>query len=104
MCHSAVPHGAKRSRLILYENEPEPYNYDTSVQYVYQEKVWDEFLGWQCLGSYTLKPEMSQIIGFKKASGPLNYPEDGPSGLGSSYCFTTSQCNYFHSNQGGYDP
>ncbi len=47
--HSVVPHGNKRSRLMVYRNEPEPYIYQS--------------------GGSTY----SALSGFKKASGPFTY-------------------------------
>jgi len=49
-CHVAVPHGAKRSRLIGYASEPSPYNYAGVSTY-------DKLV----------------IIGFRKASSPTGY-------------------------------
>ncbi|UCD34447.1 MAG: hypothetical protein JSU90_09115 [Nitrospiraceae bacterium] len=45
-CHSAVPHGSKRSRLIGYSSDPSPYD----------------------LNNNTLR-----ITGYKKAAGPSSY-------------------------------
>ncbi|MBI5239162.1 MAG: hypothetical protein HY926_01690, partial [Elusimicrobia bacterium] len=50
MCHSVNPHGSKRSRLIVYDTEPAPYNYS---------------------GTGTF--DKALIKGFKKASSPTNY-------------------------------
>lgn len=49
-CHVAVPHGAKRSRLIGYASDVPPYNYPG-------------------VGTY----DHLVITGFQKASGPLSY-------------------------------
>jgi predicted CXXCH cytochrome family protein len=49
-CHVAVPHGAKRSRLIGYESDVSPYNYSG-------------------IGTY----DKLVISGFQKANGPLTY-------------------------------
>ncbi len=51
-CHVVVPHGAKRSRLIGYANEPSPYNYN---------------------GAGTFAKLV--IVGFRKASEPFSYSE-----------------------------
>ncbi|MBI5193521.1 MAG: cytochrome C, partial [Nitrospirae bacterium] len=47
-CHVAVPHGSKRSRLIGYNSDPAPYDYNNS------------YLG---------------ITGFKKAGSPTGYAQ-----------------------------
>ena len=48
-CHAAVPHGAKRSRLIAYSTDPSPYNYlDGAVS-------------------------VAIVRGYKKAAGPNSY-------------------------------
>lgn len=52
-CHVAVPHGARRSRLIGYESDPAPYNYMGPGQY-----------------------DRLVINGFIKANGPFNYREE----------------------------
>jgi len=52
-CHVTVPHGSKRSRLIGYATDVQPYNY----------------LG---IGVY----DKLVITGFQKASGPKNYLEN----------------------------
>ncbi|MBI2787388.1 MAG: hypothetical protein HYX59_01785 [Elusimicrobia bacterium] len=52
-CHTVIPHGAKRSRLIGYVSEPAPYNYS---------------------GAGTF--QKSVILGFKKASTPTGYSEN----------------------------
>jgi hypothetical protein len=52
-CHVAVPHGAKRSRLIGYDSDPAPYNYMGPGQY-----------------------DRLVINGFIKANGPFNYQEE----------------------------
>jgi len=49
ICHSAVPHGSKRSRFIVYADEPAPYNY---------------------------KGNTAVIRGFKKATRPGDYDEE----------------------------
>ena len=46
VCHTTVPHGSKRSRLITYSSDPAPYDYNNNT-----------------LG----------ITQFKKASGPSAY-------------------------------
>lgn len=51
-CHVAVPHGSKRSRLIGYESDVQPYNY--SGPGVYDKLV---------------------ITGFQKSTGPFSYVE-----------------------------
>jgi hypothetical protein len=51
-CHSAVPHGNRRSKLIVYRGEPAPYTYQSGgTNYV-------------------------AILGFVKASSPTNYSKD----------------------------
>lgn len=52
-CHTVVPHGAKRSRLIGYASDPAPYNYGGAGTY-------DKLV----------------IDGFRKASSPTAYSED----------------------------
>jgi predicted CXXCH cytochrome family protein len=52
-CHVTVPHGSKRSRLIGYESDIQPYNYAGAGQF-----------------------EKLVIVGFQKASGPMNYLEN----------------------------
>ena len=49
-CHLAVPHGAKRSRLIGYESDVSPYNYSGAGTY-------DKLV----------------VTGFQKAAGHLSY-------------------------------
>ncbi len=62
-CHVAVSHGSKRSRLIGYASDPEPYNYNGN----------------------SLK-----ITGFKKAAGPTGYGSNcsvtcSPSGMAPTH-------------------
>jgi hypothetical protein len=37
-CHTAVPHGSKRSRLITYSSEPSPYDYNNNTLGITQYK------------------------------------------------------------------
>jgi hypothetical protein len=52
-CHVTVPHGAKRSRLIGYDIDVSPYNYNGPGQY-----------------------EKLVINGFQKAVGPTLYEKE----------------------------
>ncbi|MDI6767460.1 MAG: hypothetical protein QME52_11615 [Bacteroidota bacterium] len=52
-CHVAVPHGAKRSRLVGYASDVAPYNYSG-------------------MGNY----DKLVIVGFQKASSPNNYEKN----------------------------
>jgi len=52
-CHVAVPHGAKRSRLIGYASDQVPYNYGGAVQF-----------------------ENLVIVGFQKAIDPFQYQKE----------------------------
>jgi len=61
-CHVAVPHGAKRSRLIGYADDPIPYNYQGAG--VFEKLV---------------------IVGFRKASGPQNYQKEDCSMIGKCH-------------------
>lgn len=75
-CHTVVPHGSRRSRLIAYKTEPQPY---TLLDY---KKA-------------NINPNV--IVGFKKASTPSGYDKKNcyiPNGQG---------CGDHNSNDGGYD-
>ncbi len=61
-CHIVVPHGSKRSRLIGYASDVQPYNY----------------LG---VGQF----DKSVIIGFQKAIGPTAYTEGNCSTAGGCH-------------------
>ncbi len=78
-CHSAVPHGTKRSRLIIYGFNG---GYGLDVEpYVYKS------------GGNTY----SALRGFKKPSGRFNYNKKN--------CYSTlNGCDTHNNNDGGYDP
>ncbi len=78
-CHSVIPHGTKRSRLIVYDGrdtkygaaDPEPYRYVSGGV------------------------NFAALSGFKKAAGPNSYTKDN--------CYSkTSGCTT-HTDKGGYD-
>lgn len=74
-CHTAVPHGSQRGRLIGYAADLPPYNYN---------------------GPSDL--DRPQLSGFKKASGPNNYTQ-------LNCYSTTVSCHDKHGvNNGSYDP
>lgn len=87
LCHIVVPHGSEVSRLIVYQNMGAPYLYQGT--------------GPKNNGS----SNYGYLLGFKKASGPLNYSP--------SNCYTTSAyqttgsgdaCKKVHGmSMGGYD-
>ena len=69
-CHSVIPHGNKRSRLIVYRSEPQPYTYQSGgVNY-------------------------AAIIGFAKASGPFNYQKSNCSTGIAGSCHGTMGGSY----------
>ncbi len=87
-CHVAVPHGSPVSRLIGYENFPEPYNYNYN-------------------GTKMLK-----ITGYKKANPSTSHRRDniyvggGRGGGGGSGCggCHRRQAYSYADNGSGYDP
>jgi hypothetical protein len=81
-CHSVIPHGNKRSRLIVYGREG---GYGVDVEpYIYVS------------GTVTY----SVMSGFKKAAGPDNYNQDD--------CYVSGGqdigCGQHKDDKGGYDP
>jgi len=65
MCHVAVPHGCKQSRLIVYTKDVEPYNYrNTGV--TERDKGFAKYHGGL----------MGTMTGFKKSTNPDNYDKD----------------------------
>jgi len=65
MCHVAVPHGCKQSRLIVYTDDVEPYNYrNTGV--TERDKGFAKYHNGL----------MGTMAGFKKTSNPDNYDKD----------------------------
>lgn len=64
MCHVTIPHGAKRSRFIVYKDEPFPYNY-RNVKTTGPDKSFSSFHGGL----------MGVMTGYKKSSNPSNYDE-----------------------------
>ncbi|MEW6219697.1 MAG: hypothetical protein AB1634_09235 [Thermodesulfobacteriota bacterium] len=76
-CHVAVPHGSKRSRLIGYRTDPEPY------------LLLDDKHG---------NAPFPVVTGFKKASTPSSYA--------GTHCYLPAGtgCGSHGTNDGGYDP
>ena len=77
-CHTPVPHGSPRSRLIGYITESAPYTVS--------------------IGGKTFPV----ISGFKKASGPGEYgkPSAGDPGYDKENCYiSTTICGNDHPNQ-----
>ncbi len=64
-CHSVVPHGTRRSRMIGYASEPAPYNFSGTATYA-----------------------KLVLLGFKKASSPTGYSES------NCYTTTTGCTNH----------
>lgn len=70
-CHTVVPHGSKRSRLIGYKTDPAPYNYGGT-------------------GTYS----KLVVTGFRKASSPTGYSESNCSMQGTSGCHGSGSGTY----------
>jgi hypothetical protein len=81
-CHVAIPHGWKRPRLIVYYDDPAPYNIGPSV---YEgEPVTGTDLG------------SGQMNGLSSVIGPQNYTSASwLTGLPGSNKWSSSQCNAF---------
>lgn len=62
MCHLAIPHGAKRSRFIVYYDEPYPYQYKNTVT-TGPDKWFSSYHNGM----------MGTMTGFKKSASPGNY-------------------------------
>lgn len=80
VCHSAVPHGARRSRMIVYNGEPQPYDLDGPGAYV-----------------------AGVLSGFRKASSPTGYGETDCVAAGSPPS-SGDGCGTHSTGSGSYDP
>lgn len=64
MCHVAVPHGSKHSRLIAYKDDVFPYNYKNTVT-TGPDKSFSAYHDGM----------MGVLTGYKKSTNPTNYDE-----------------------------
>ncbi len=74
VCHVVNPHGSKRGRLIGYEGDAAPYNFNGAGEY-----------------------EKLRLKGFKKANAPDTYRKE-------SCFSSATGCHKHDTNDGGYDP
>ncbi|MEN6430936.1 MAG: hypothetical protein ABFC80_08890, partial [Coriobacteriales bacterium] len=83
-CHVAIPHGWKRPRLIVYYDDPAPYNAGPSV---YEGEDKADRTSSLLIGS-------GQMNGLSSTIGPTDYTgTTWTAGLPGSNKWTSSQCN-----------